>query len=87
MNALEFRRTVGGDPSVPDKSKLEEAVEGSTTCAVCKGKVRATIEDIARGSSFTAGLDFLVAVRCRNASCAWTARQWRPWARSKPYDL
>lgn len=86
MNPLEFREAVGDDPAIPDKGDLEEAAERSTHCGKCGGPVRALIEDV-QGATITSDLEILVAFRCRDATCTWSERQWRPWRRGSPDEL
>ena len=76
-----------GAAKLPDKAELEGAVEGTAKCAMCDGGIRALIDEVHLPSSPLQDLDFLVALRCRNAACAWTSRQWRPWSAASPLGL
>lgn len=71
---------------LPGKAALESGLEETAKCGKCKGAIRALIEEVHRGG-LTCDLEFLVALRCRDAACGWTARQWRPWSQSKPMEL
>jgi hypothetical protein len=72
---------------LPEKAELERALEETAKCAKCGGGVRVLIDEVHRGQSVMYDLEFLVALRCRDAACAWTARQWRPWTQARPLEL
>lgn len=72
---------------LPEKAALERALEETGKCGRCKGGIRALIDEVHRPSGLLADLEFLVALRCRDAACAWTSREWRPWSQARPLEL
>ena len=72
---------------LPSKHKLEAVVEDTGKCQKCAGGVRASLDEVHLPSSPAQDLEFLVSLRCRDAACAWTARQWRPWSQASPMEL
>ena len=88
--ADKLRETIGRleeSDRLPEKAALERGLEETVKCETCKGGVRALIDEVHRASSVMYDLEFLVALRCRDAACGWTGRQWRPWSQARPTEL
>jgi bacterioferritin-associated ferredoxin len=75
------------DYEPPVKEELEKSVEDGTKCGKCGCGVRALIEEVQESRAFANDLDMLVDITCRDAACAWQARQWRPWVRTRRKEL